>query len=137
MIIARVLGATVLALAIAAVVVFVGNDRETLVPPPDAVVESFVRQLVSGRESRAIPYLAKSISGSVSEEELRRIEQSVEREVGDVGDVRAETDWSSGDRAEATAVWRSGEREARRRFGLRREHGLWRIDRLPAPGPTA
>jgi hypothetical protein len=137
MIIARVLGATVLALAIAAVVVFVGNDRQTLVPPPDAVVESFVRELVSGRESRAIPYLAGSVSESVSAEELRRIEQTVEREVGHVGDVRAEADWSSGDRAEATGVWRGGEKEARRRFGLRRENGLWRIDRLPASGPTA
>jgi hypothetical protein len=51
----------------------------------------------------------------------------VERELGD---VRAECNFLAGDRAEATAVWKSGEREERRHFGLRREKGLWRIDRL-------
>jgi hypothetical protein len=129
-VIGRVIAATVLALAVVAIVVFVAKDRQTLVPPPEAVVEGFARQLAAGRAERAIPYLAESVSGKISAQKLREYEERVERELGEVGDVRAECNWLTGDRAEATGVWKHGEREERRRFGLRRENGLWRIDRL-------
>ena len=129
-VIARVVAATGIALAVVAAVVFVADDRQTLVPPPEAVVEGFARQLAAGRAERAIPYLARSVSEKISAERLREYEKRVERGLGDVGDVRAECNWLAGERAEATGIWRSGKREERRRFGLIREHGLWRIDRL-------
>jgi hypothetical protein len=58
-----------------------------------------------------------------------------------VRSVRGETDWVSGEEAEATAVLESEHRERRLRFALKREDGEWAIARLDgfwgsAPAPA-
>ena len=50
--IAQILVTMTLALAIVAVCVFAAGDRQTLVPPPDAVAEAFVRQAAARRYDR-------------------------------------------------------------------------------------
>lgn len=63
---AALLGATALA-------VYVLEDRELMVPPPDAVAEAFVREVLTGRYARAREYLVEPLSDS----ELHALRQSL------------------------------------------------------------
>ena len=56
------------------------GDRELFVPPPDAVSEGFVREVVEGRYARARPYLMDP--DSMSDEDMRRFEEAIESWIG-------------------------------------------------------
>ncbi len=66
-----------------------GDDRKTVVPPPDAVAEAFTREVLAGRWARAKEYLQEPESRS--DEELRALRESLERRVRVVSEVDAET----------------------------------------------
>lgn len=59
------------------------GDRELVVPPPDAVAEAFVREVVTGRYARAQEYLIEPRP----EDELRALRQ----QLGEPTEVEAET----------------------------------------------
>ncbi|HYC89938.1 MAG TPA: hypothetical protein VEO54_12055 [Thermoanaerobaculia bacterium] len=60
-------------LGAAALAVHALEDRELMVPPPDAVAEAFVREVVTGRYARAREYLAEPLP----DQELRTLRQSL------------------------------------------------------------
>lgn len=74
-----------------------GDDRKTLIPPPDAVAEAFTREVLTGRWARAKEYLQEPESRS--DEELRALRESIERRVRVVSEVESETVAMDDDRA--------------------------------------
>jgi hypothetical protein len=64
------------------------DDRETFVPPPDAVAEGFARELVTKRWARARTYLAEP--DSMSDAQLAALQQSWEERVGEPTQIEAE-----------------------------------------------
>lgn len=127
-----ILGTAAVALAIAAVVVGVVGDRETLVPPPEAVAEEFVRQLVTRRAVQVIPLLSDRLRELVTPEQLDRAGIALEAELGEVTNVGSETEWIDGDRAAASSEPRGARGRTELRFEFSRENGKWTIDALDA-----
>jgi hypothetical protein len=68
-----VLGALAVLCGVCALAVKAANDRETLVPPPDAVAEGFTREVLTKRWDRANVYLVKP----VSDERLQQLQESL------------------------------------------------------------
>ena len=65
------------------------GDRELFVPPPDAVSEGFVREVVEGRYGPARAYLENP--DSMSDEDIRKFEEAIESWIGgEPGEVEAE-----------------------------------------------
>ena len=62
------------------------DDRELFVPPPDSVAEGFVREVITGRYTRAQEYLSEPRP----EEGLRALQQTLEARTGDPSEVEAE-----------------------------------------------
>jgi hypothetical protein len=56
------------------------GDRELFVPPPDAVAEGFVREVVAGRYAQARTYLANP--ESMSDADVRQFENAIESWIG-------------------------------------------------------
>jgi hypothetical protein len=81
-----------------AVAIELFEDRELLVPPPDAVAEAFVREVITGRYARAREYLAAPLS----DEELRALERMLEERTGEASEVEAEVVAQTAERALAT-----------------------------------
>jgi hypothetical protein len=107
------------------------GDRSVLVPPPEAVVEGFVRKLETGRYSVALDHLSEAQRQRNDAERLRRLSEELRQRTGPIYDVRGEAGPMNEYRGEATAVLNlKHERSAELKFGLRFEHGLWRIDDL-------
>jgi hypothetical protein len=114
------------ALSVVAAAVIGLDDGATLVPPPEAVAEGHLRALVAGRYEQALPYLVpERRDGGVNE--LRRLHEQLEREVGPVRDVRGEAGGRAGASAWAVARLRGERGEVSRRFELSRRHGEWRL----------
>jgi len=125
-------GVSALGIAIGIAATLAG-DRTTLVPPPDARVEAFLRQLSTRRGELALKYLARErrqIPASALQDRLA----AIERQQGSTWNVTAET--LSLDRQSARV---QGELVSSHRtktlleFGLRWEQGEWVIQELPGP----
>jgi hypothetical protein len=117
------------ALAVAAVKAF--GDRETLVPPPEAVAEQFVRGVLAGRSEQAMQHVSRSPRGGLSDEALDRWGRRVEDEIGKIGTVQAHAGRLSDDQASAVILL-AGSRALRSlEFELARENGQWKIARIP------
>jgi hypothetical protein len=119
------------ALALIAGVVFRLGDATTFVPPPEAVVESFVRELRTKRYQRAMHYLSDDLKAKVRPEILKEMTERLRRRAGEITDVWGEKGWIEGDRAEASAIiktktggWNS------LKFALSRKDGIWLINDL-------
>lgn len=105
------------------------GDRAMLVPPPESVSESFIRQLASGRYDRALPFLSRHAAASADLARLETLATELEQEVGGIEQVSAELLGMKSDLAEARASVRGGaQTEAGITFALVREQGLWKID---------
>src|SRR5213593_2656327 len=115
------------AIALAAVVGVL--RRDSLASTPGEVVERFLDRVVRDRYEKAAPFLAEG-TGREEPAMLKEWKQEVETGLGKVRRVRGQTDWISGENAEATGVLVADERERRLRFSLEREAGRWRIARL-------
>jgi hypothetical protein len=121
---------TILGLGIGTGAALVG-DRTTLVAPPDARVEAFLRELKGRRAELAVKYLARELRGMAAPELQHRF-AAIERDLGPIENVTADT--LSLDRQSASV---RGELVASRRakralaFGLRWERGEWAIQDLP------
>jgi hypothetical protein len=110
----------------------VGNgDRTTLVPPPEAVAESFMRAVAAERPGPASEYLGDAIRPQMPRERLETLVQVVRTRTGGVMNVEAESDGISGDSAAAHTTLIPAHRDSMRvRFGLVRESGVWKIRSL-------
>jgi hypothetical protein len=123
-------GVTALGVALGLVAALAG-DRTTLVPPPDARVEAFLRQLSTRRGELALTYLARGLR-QIPASELQDRFAAIERQQGSTWNVTAET--LSLDRQSAKV---RGELASAHRtktfleFGLRWEQGEWVIQELP------
>jgi hypothetical protein len=125
--IVQILATMTLALAIIAGCVFAAGDRQTLVPPPDAVGESFLRQLTAGRYDRVDGLLSRRRQ-EWSAATLRRQFDPLWRFTGAVNQVDAELVSIDGDHARAVATAHGDVTEARVLFEMVREQGLWKVD---------
>lgn len=106
---ALLLGATALA-------VETFGDRELMVSPPDAVAECFVRETITGRYARARQYL--SDPRSMSDDDVRDLEQFIESRVGEPTEVEAELVSRDDQRALVTVRVSAAERSEALSYGL-------------------
>lgn len=106
------------------------GDRSVLVPPPEAVAEGFVRQLETGRYSRAIPYLAADLASRTTPDTLRILYESLQARAGRIHEIRGDRERVGEDRAVALALLRTETGPDTLRFPMRREHGVWSIESI-------
>ena len=120
-----------LALLVAAGAVQGLRDRGTLVPPPEMVVEEFVRELSLERWGPSRTHLSAPLAERLAPDSLRDYVESLEQRVGRIEDVHGRPFFSTDEAAEATAeiTTEAGDR-FELRFPLSREQGLWKISRL-------
>lgn len=126
-----------LSLTIAAALVFIAaivfglRDATIFVPPPEAVVESFVHELKTRRYIRAMSYLSPECSMKVHPSTLKESTERLELITGKISGLRGEKGWILGDSAEAGVYLKtelSG--SASLKFPLSRKYGIWAISDL-------
>ena len=121
-----VIAVTVAALAFVGAVVGPGGDSTILVPPPEAVAESFMHQVQAGRYERAVQYLDPS--SGVSEATIRISAEALTRSRGDIELLEGEQSQITGDKATAIVkLTMRGGAVVRPSFSLVRRSGEWRI----------
>jgi hypothetical protein len=125
--IVRLLLTISLAMGIIALCVFAADDRQTFVPPPEAIGEGFLRQMTARRYDRVEQYFSRArhewTAGA-----LRRQFDPLWRRTGTINQVDAELVSIEEDRASVVATARGDDGDASVRFSLTREQGLWRVD---------
>jgi len=114
------------ALGIVAGSVGAGHDTGTLVSPPDAVVEQFVRKLAGARYDVALAHLEDH--SPAMRERVRMTSDALRARAGAIDQVEGRPGAIEGDEATATAVLtteRAGNMTME--FRLIRRAGSWRI----------
>lgn len=125
----------VLGLLVVAGAVFGLGDRAVLVPPPEMVVEEFVRAVSLKRWNSAREHLVTDLAQHVGAGALRAFVDTLEAGIGPIEDVKGKPFFGGGETAEADAEIRTEQHgRATLRLPLRREHGLWKIARLELDG---
>jgi hypothetical protein len=119
------------ALALIAAAVFGAGDADLFVPPPEAVAESFARQLVTSRYDLATKYLSTGLRRRVDAAGLRHRYEPMRKALGKINQVEAETESRSAVDAVARASVHGDGGTAPLRMRLVREHGLWVLGALP------
>jgi hypothetical protein len=122
-----------LGVAVGAGAMFLG-DRATLVPPPEARVEAFLRQLQTRRSELAMKYLSRELRAQLTASDLRHAFGALEEQLGDVDNVTADT--LSYDQTSATArAVLVGPRGVKMPLDFRLiwQRGEWAIQTLPEP----
>jgi hypothetical protein len=112
-----------------------GGDRETLVPPPDAVAESFARELSERRYDLAVRYLSSDLRRSVAGTQLRQWFEPFRTRVGEPNLVSGEQEWMTDTRASARGTIDAERGTALLELRMKRESGLWTIAELPGDVP--
>jgi hypothetical protein len=92
---AAIVAITAVVIAAGALAVEQLDDRDTFVPPPDAVAEQFVRELMTKRWERARTFLDRELS----DQELEELQRSLEERVGEPTEIEAEEVSRGDDRA--------------------------------------
>ena len=124
-------------LLFAAGAVFSVHDRQTFVPPPESVAESFARQLVQRRYDLAVNFLGRDLRATTSAAELRAKFDPMRQRIGTPNQVSGETNWIQESEASARARVEGDSGSAVLQFRLAREQGLWRITDVPEDIATA
>ena len=119
-------------LVLAGGAVFGLHDRQTFVPPPEAVAESFARQLVQRRYDLAVNYLGRNLRATTDANGLRARFDPLRQRIGTPNQVSGERDWMQESDASARALVEGESGNAVLQVRLEREQGLWRITQLPA-----
>ena len=118
-------------LAVVGTVVFRAGDRQTLVPPPEAVGEQLLRQLHVHRESRTDQQLSDEVQSQWPPHRLRAWWQQLEQQIGEVDQITGEGNAIDHDRAEARVAVQGRSRSATVVLRMKRERGLWVVAELP------
>lgn len=114
---------TALLIGACAIAIHEFQDRELFVSPPDAVAEGFTRAVTLERFDQAAEYLAdKSARGDVPE-----LASDIERSLGHVDDIKAETLFSTKDEALVRVRLRSAEGIADLRLKTYWDGGEWKV----------
>jgi hypothetical protein len=103
-----------------------GHDTATLVSPPEAVVEQFVRKLAGARYDVALAHLDDR--SPAMRDRIRTTSDALRVRAGAIGQVEGKRGVIDGDRATAAAIVtteRAGEMTME--FRLIRHAGSWRI----------
>jgi hypothetical protein len=126
----------VLGLAVSGAATLVG-DRMTFVPPPEARVEAFLRQLMARRAELALKYLSRDLRARLSPAALQRELDAIEQRIGEIEDVTAQTlSWDRRSAAARAELIASNRARMPLEFRLTWESGAWAIHDLPgALGP--
>ena len=112
-------------------IVFGLKDTSVFVPPPEAVAEGFIRELVTARYDRARSYLSQELAARTGPVTLQMLMERLRMQTGEILDVRGEPGWRTELRAEAYARLKTRQAgEASLRFTLSREEGVWAINGL-------
>jgi hypothetical protein len=114
------------AFAVVAGSVVAGGDTSTLVSPPEAVVEEFVRKLATGRYNVARAHLVED--SPTARERIREASDTLRARAGAINQVEGKPGAIDGDRATATVLIstaRAG--DITMEFALMRSSGSWRI----------
>ena len=107
------------------------GDRTVFVPPPEAVVEDFVRKLVAERYERALESLSDDLALTATPETLKRMTERFKQRTGEILDVRGERGWIEGERAQASTSLKTSLLGAPTlTFSLTRQSGVWSINDL-------
>ena len=125
------LAALAAALIIVAAAIHIGNDRATLVPPPEVVAEGFARQIATGRFDMAMHLLSSETQRRESPQTLAARFDALDPKAGQLDDVKTELQWMQQDHARAGAEVTMRGRMTSFDVQLVREHGLWRVAELP------
>jgi hypothetical protein len=122
----KVVVATLVVLAAVAGVVIGGQDSTYFVPPPQAVVENFTRDIAARRYDRAVKFV-DPMSG-ITEINVRLGGAELHARAGAIEQVEGEPGVIAGDRATASAVLIT-ENAGRMRyfFRLARSSNTWKI----------
>jgi hypothetical protein len=120
-----------LMLGISGVAVQRFGDRETLVPPPDAVAEGFVREVMTKRWDRARASFDEP--DAVSNREIAALQKAWHERVGDPSELEAETITRDSDQALVSVRMQSARGSEAVSFALR-FHDKWTIVHTPAVG---
>ena len=120
------------ALAVVGVAVGPGHDSTILVPPPDAVAESFMHQVQARRYDRAMQYVDPS--SGISVETIRISARALDARTGGIQLLEGQDPRIAGDTATAV-VWLKTARggELRPSFSLVRRSAQWRITEWSQP----
>jgi len=129
--IALVAGVIVAGLAVVAASVFGGHDTSVLVSPPDAVTESFVRELGMARYGLARNYLARDVKRRTSEDDMRAGFETVQGGTGKPDQVITSPSSVEGDRARVLATLQGRQATAAMYVDLIRERGVWKVASWP------
>jgi hypothetical protein len=107
------------------------GDRGALVPPPEMVVEEFVRDVSLKRWGPARSHLTETLARRLPPDSLRVFLDRLERRAGQVESVQGQPLFATDTVAEAAAeITTSGGGRAMLQLPLSREHGLWKVSRL-------
>jgi hypothetical protein len=122
----KVVAATLVVLAAVAGVVIGGQDSTYFVPPPQAVVENFTRDIAARRYDRAVKFVDPT--SGITEINVRLGGDELHARAGAIDQVEGEPGVIAGDRATASAVLIT-ENAGRIRyfFRLARSSNTWKI----------
>jgi hypothetical protein len=124
-----VLAIVVCALAVCGWAVW-GGDTAILVPPPEAVAEGFVRQVVAGRYEGARALLSAEAAAEVDRDRLEQLRRNLEAGAGVVVGVTARPDGVDQDHARATALVDGRDGLVPVWLSMSLHRGLWKIDAI-------
>ena len=121
----KVLLVIAVALGAAAAAVLDG-DTNTVVPPPESVVEQFARHIAARRYDRALQHVDEG--SGITLTTVRMGAEALRGRAGSIDQVEGEPGTMADDRATASAVLTT-RRVGRIRYvcSLERRHGLWKI----------
>ena len=117
-------------LGVSAIAIRLG-DRGTLTAPPDAVVESFARDLAERRFDLTAKYLSQALRHSIRAETIRAKYAAPVGALGEVNAVDAELEWMDRNRASAKATIRADAGSLTLRARLIWESAGWVLETLP------
>jgi hypothetical protein len=126
----RVLAVIGVAFAVAGAAVLLG-DRQTTVPPPDAVGEGFTRLVVAGRYELAMRHLSRDLRRHTTPDDLDATFGAIRLTIGDPDTVDGTLEWFDDSRAAARATVSADCGTAVLELRFTRERGLWVISELP------
>jgi hypothetical protein len=122
----KVLGTTILALGVVAGVVIAGQDSTYFVPPPEAVAESFTREIAARRYDRAIPFVDPA--SGITEINVRLGGGELHARAGQIDNVEGVPGVIRGEEATASAVLiTEGAGRVQYFFRLARREYAWKI----------